>query len=306
MLVKAPPHNRNVEGNTWICRGVLHPSLIQGIHAAIPLGRDLKVPLMQLPPRCLRHSNNMTTSTALWKTVSKNCSAYFTSVAESSWSPPPGPLDFTAVQWAAPHNAPRLCFSQSLPFTDRTAKNAEVLVPLGGMYPGPSSHFLPSGRSIWDTFTRFLGGYPARWNLLCYPQRKPTQGRTDLTSCPLGSRSLTVQLKPPDVTLQVIPHTVFQGMPLELWFTFDQVIDGLGIPLALHGKVTGMPSIVLSICCPCWMVGRTGDRRKGDIWVPLLPFSIIYLKLNIFNIFLMFMKKQFNITLVGECMAKTQ
>src|SRR4029434_8108403 len=39
--------------------------------------------------------------------------------------------------------------------------------------------------------------------------------------------------------------------------TFDQVISGLGTPLALQGKEIGVPSIVLKTCWPCSRVVMT-------------------------------------------------
>lgn len=39
--------------------------------------------------------------------------------------------------------------------------------------------------------------------------------------------------------------------------TFFQIIDGVGTPLALHGKDIAFPSTVLNICGPCFITGIT-------------------------------------------------
>lgn len=55
----------------------------------------------------------------------------------------------------------------------------------------------------------------------------------------------------------------FSAETAQRWgITLDQTMDGLGTPFALQGSVTGIPSMVLNICCPCWMTGRTTNTHK--------------------------------------------
>lgn len=45
-------------------------------------------------------------------------------------------------------------------------------------------------------------------------------------------------------------------------YTFFQIIDGVGTPLALHGNDIAFPSTVLNICGPCFITGITEKAFK--------------------------------------------